>query len=90
MILQVAKELELREIELNKTKEEKKKLAEKLKMLQGKLIVGGVDLVRRSLIITNFRLFILKITQLVYLLYFLSAHLCRPMSAHLICTLAVF
>ena len=53
MILQVAKELELREIELNKTKEEKKKLAEKLKMLQGKLIVGGVDLVRRSLIITK-------------------------------------
>ena len=53
MILQVAKELELREIELNKTKEEKKKLAEKLKMLQGKLIVGGVDLVRRSLIIAK-------------------------------------
>jgi len=44
----VAKELELREKELNKTKEEKKKLAEKLQMLQGKLIVGGVDLLEKA------------------------------------------
>ena len=37
-----------REKELHKTQQEKKKLAEKLQMLEGKLIVGGVDLVSNS------------------------------------------
>ena len=37
--------LAAREKELQKTQQEKKKLAEKLSMLEGKLIVGGVDLV---------------------------------------------
>ena len=39
-----------RESELTKTQEEKQKLAEKLQMLEGKLIVGGVD---RGILVVN-------------------------------------
>ncbi|XP_063683423.1 kinesin-like protein KIF3A [Bolinopsis microptera] len=44
----ISKELALREKELHKTQQEKKKLAEKLTMLEGKLIVGGVDLLEKA------------------------------------------
>ncbi|KAL5269991.1 hypothetical protein ACHWQZ_G003463 [Mnemiopsis leidyi] len=44
----ISKELAAREKELQKTQQEKKKLAEKLSMLEGKLIVGGVDLLEKA------------------------------------------